>query len=258
MAAIHKTAIVHPAAQLGEGVQVGPYSIIEGNTEIGDRAEIHSHVLIASGARIGKECRIFNGAVVSTVPQDLKFKGEDSMLSIGDRTTIREYATLNRGTSDAGGATRIGSDCLIMAYTHVAHDCHIGNRVILANAVNLAGHVVIEDYASIGGLVPVHQFTRIGQHAFIGGGYRVAQDVPPYILAAGEPLRFNGLNAVGLKRRNFTEHAISQLKKAYRLLFRSGKNVTQALQAIRDEMEITPEVQQVIQFYESSERGVIR
>lgn len=257
MAAIHKTAIVHPAAQLGEGVQVGPYSIIEANTEIGDRTEIHSHVLIASGARIGRECRMFNGAVVSTIPQDLKFRGEDSVLSIGDRTTIREYATLNRGTSDAG-ATRIGADCLIMAYAHVAHDCELGNKVILANAVNLAGHVVIEDYVSIGGLVPVHQFARIGQHAFVGGGYRVVQDVPPYILAAGDPMRYAGLNAIGLRRRNFTEQSISQLKKAYRLIYRSGKNVSQALQAIREEMEITPEVQRVIEFYESSERGVIR
>jgi UDP-N-acetylglucosamine acyltransferase len=256
MRQIHPTAIVDPDAHLGDEVVVGPYAIVEKNTEIGDRTTIGSHALVASGSRIGSDCRIFHGAVVGTIPQDLKFENEETVLTVGERTTIREFATLNRGTADRG-ATTVGSDCLLMAYAHVAHDCAIGDSVILANAVNLAGHVVIEDFAIVGGMTPVHQFVRIGRHVFIGGGYRVPKDVPPYILAGSEPLRYNGLNSVGLRRRNFKPEAISALKKAYRLVFRSGLNVTQALEKISQELEMTEEVKTVVDFIKNSRRGII-
>jgi UDP-N-acetylglucosamine acyltransferase len=199
---------------------------------------------------------VFTGAVLGTIPQDLKFGGEETTLEIGERTTIREYATLNRGTKDRWKTT-IGSDCLLMAYSHVAHDCAIGNHCILANAVNLAGHVVIEDWASIGGMVAVHQFVHIGQHCFIGGAYRVTKDVPPYILAVGEPMTYGGLNSVGLSRRGFSEQAIAALKRAYKLLYKSKLNVRQAIKRIREESELTPEVQNVLAFIEKSERGII-
>lgn len=253
---IHPTAIVDPAARLGDDVVVRPYAIVEKNTVIGDRTTIGSHALVASGSRIGSDCRVFNGAVVGTIPQDLKFKGEDSILKVGNRTTIREFATLNRGTADLG-ATTIGSDCLIMAYAHVAHDCVIGNNVILANAVNLAGHIAIEDYASIGGMTPVHQFVRIGRNVFIGGGFRVSKDVPPFILAGNEPLRYTGLNSVGLRRRNFQPEVITALKKTYRIIFRSGLNVSQALERISLELEMIDEVKSVVDFIKNSQRGII-
>jgi len=256
MSEIHPTAIVDPAARLGDDVVVGPYAIVEKNTVIGDRTTIGSHVLVASGSRIGSDCRVFNGAVVGTIPQDLKFKGEDSILKVGNRTTIREFATLNRGTADIG-ATTIGSDCLIMAYAHVAHDCVIGNNVILANAVNLAGHIAIDDYASIGGMTPVHQFVHIGRNVFIGGGFRVSKDVPPFILAGNEPLRYTGLNSVGLRRRNFQPEVINALKKTYRIIFRSGLNVSQALERISLELEMIDEVKSVVDFIKNSQRGII-
>lgn len=257
MTSIHETAIVHPGAELGVDVTIGPYAVVEENTRIGDRTSIGPRALVAQGTRIGNDCRIFNGAVVGTIPQDLKFHGEETTLVVGDRTTIREFVTLNRGTVDRG-ETRIGDDCLLMAYVHVAHDCQIGDRVILANAVNLAGHVQIDEWAGIGGMTPVHQFVRIGCHAFVGGGYRVVKDVPPYILASGEPLRYAGLNAVGLRRRNFSEDALAALKRAYKILYRSGKNVTQALEAISHEIKDVPEVEHLIQFIQNSERGIIR
>lgn len=253
---IHSTAIVDPDAQIGKNVTLGPYTIVERNTVIGDGTEIGPQVLVASGARIGPSCRIFKGAVVGTIPQDLKFHGEDTILEIGARTTIREFVTLNRGTRD--GITTVGADCLLMAYSHVAHDCRLGDHAILANAVNLAGHVTIEDWVVVGGMTPVHQFVKIGCHAFVGGGYRAAKDVPPYILASGEPLHFSGLNLVGLQRRGFSSEAIATLKRVYRIIYRSGKNVSQAIETIMQEFERTPEVAKVIDFIRSSERGIIR
>ena len=258
MSVIHPSAIVDADAKIGENVTIGPYAIIERNTVIGDGTEIGPQVLVASGARIGPNCRVFKGAVVGTIPQDLKFHGEDTLLEIGARTTIREFVTLNRGTRDGHGVTRVGSDCLLMAYSHVAHDCMLGDHVILANAVNLAGHVTIEDWAAVGGMTPVHQFVRIGCHAFVGGGYRTPKDVPPYILASGEPLRYSGLNFVGLQRRGFSSEAIATLKRAYRILYRSGKNVSQALEVLMQDYEKTPEVEKVIEFIRNSERGIIR
>lgn len=256
MASIHPTAIVAAAAEIADDVVIGPYAIVEANVHIGAGCEIKPHVHLAAGTRLGRNCRVFTGAVIGSAPQDLKFGGEETMVHIGDRTTIREFATINRGTTDHW-ETRVGSDCLIMSYAHIAHDCVIGNHCILANAVNLAGHVVLEDWAGIGGMVPVHQFVRVGQHSFIGGGYRVAKDVPPYILAVDEPLSFAGLNAVGLRRRGFTEEQLLALKRAYKVLFKSGLNVSQALNRLRAAGELTPEVKTVIAFVEKSERGII-
>lgn len=249
-------AVVSPKAQLGDNTSVGPYAVIEDDVTIGAGTSVGSHALIANGARIGKECRIHHGAVLATNPQDLKFRGEVTTLEVGDHTTIREYATLNRGTSDRWKTT-VGNHCFIMAYAHVAHDCAIGNHVILANSVNMAGHVVIEDYVVIGGLVPIHQFVHIGRHAMIGGGFRVPKDVPPYILAGQEPLAFQGLNIVGLKRRNFSQETLETLQKLYQYIYTSQLNVSQALEKIRSDFPQTDEVRNVIEFIERSKRGII-
>jgi UDP-N-acetylglucosamine acyltransferase len=253
---IHPSAVVDSKADLAGDVTVGPLSIIEGNVRIGRGSRIHSHVFLADGTRIGKNCQIHHGAVLSTLPQDFKFDGEETALEIGDETVIREYCTLNRGTHDRG-VTRVGKHCYLMTYTHVAHDCFLGDHVILANGVQLGGHATLEDWVGIGGLVPVHQFCRIGQHAFIGGGFRIVQDVPPFIMGAGEPLAYKGLNIIGLKRRGFTKEACSMLRQCYRIIYRSRLNRTQALNRIRDEIEPIPEVKALIEFIENCQRGLI-
>jgi UDP-N-acetylglucosamine acyltransferase len=254
---IHSTAIVDPKAELGKDISIGPYTIINEGTLIGDNVQIGSNVLIDSGTIIGKNCRIHHGAVLGSPPQDLKFGGEKTFLEIGENTVIREYATLNRGTKHRGKVT-VGSNCFIMIYAHIAHDCIVGNNVILANSVNLAGHVTIEDYAIIGGVVPVHQFTKIGAHSIIGGGFRVPKDVPPYILAGGYPLRYMGLNIIGLKRRNFPENTLLTLRKACRILFQSKYNTTQAVEKIKSEIEPIPEIKHLLEFIQKSERGIIK
>lgn len=253
---IHPTAVVDPAARIGQNVCIGPHTIVENNVEIGNGTRIDSNAKIGYGARIGKDCHIFHGAVISEIPQDLKFHGEESIAIIGDRTQIREYATVHRGTEDRK-KSEVGSDCLLMAYTHSAHDCFIGDHVILANVVTLAGHVIIDDWAYIGGMVGIHQFTHIGKHAFIGGGYRCVQDVPPYILVSGEPLKYAGLNVVGLRRRGFTNETINQLKEVYRLIYRSEFNISQALEQIQSAFESTEEIREVISFIKRSERGIV-
>ncbi|NUM79599.1 acyl-ACP--UDP-N-acetylglucosamine O-acyltransferase [bacterium] len=254
---IHPTAIISPDAALQSGVSVDAFSIIDRDVTIGEDSSIAANVRIEPFTTLGKRCKIFHGAVIGGIPQDLKFNGEPSELIIGDDTAVREYAVIHRGTA-ATGKTVIGKNCLIMNYVHVAHDCVIGNHVILSNAVNMAGHVIIEDFAGIGGMVPVHQFIRIGQHAFVGGGYRIAQDVPPYVLAAGEPLRYAGLNYVGLRRRNFSEEQIRSIEKAYHILYREKLNRATALTRIKEAMSLTPEIESIINFFEKSERGVIR
>ncbi len=256
MVQIHPTAIVDSKTQIDDSVEIGPYCYIDADVEIGKDAWIESHVRIAAGARIGHGVRIHHGAVIGTVPQDLKFNNEDSLAVIGANTTIREYCSINRGT-EVSGETRVGENCLLMMYVHVAHDCQIGDNVILANAVNLAGHVIIGDYAIIGGVVPVHQFVRIGSHCMIGGGYRVPKDVPPFILAAGEPMMYGGLNSIGLRRRGYTASSLSDLKNAFKLIYKSNLNVSQALEKIQEVENITPEVAAVIEFIENSERGII-
>jgi UDP-N-acetylglucosamine acyltransferase len=257
MSNIHSSALVAQNTNIDHSVKIGAYSIIESNVTVGSGTEISSHVRIDPFTRVGSNCRIFHGAVLGSIPQDLKFKGEHSELIIGDSTTVREFVTVHRGTA-ASGKTEIGSHCLIMNYVHVAHDCKIGNQVILSNAASLAGHVVVEDHAIVGGLVPIHQFVRIGMHAFIGGGYRVNQDIPPYILAAGEPLKFFGINYVGLRRNSFSEEQIKSLEKAFHFIYRSKLNTSAALQAIKDEMEMTTEIRNVVKFIEQSERGIIK
>ncbi len=253
---IDPTALVSPKAEVGDGVFIGPYSIVEDNVKIGSGTHIASQVLIASGARIGNKCKIHHGAVISTIPQDLKFAGEETELEIGDGTVVREFATLNRGTKDRG-KTSIGRNCLIMAYAHVAHDCIIGDNVILANAVNMGGHVTIEDFVIVGGMVPIHQFVRIGSHAMIGGGFRVTKDVPPYVLAGREPLSYEGVNLVGLRRRKFSPESISRIETAYRIIYDSNLNVSNALEKIKNEMDQTEDVRRIVEFIETSERGII-
>lgn len=254
-AKVHPTALVDAGATLGDGVTVGPFTVIGPEVEIGAGTEVGSHVLVEGHTRIGADCRIFHGAVLGTEPQDLKYAGERTRLVVGDRTTIREYATLNRGT-EASGVTSVGSDCLVMAYSHVAHDCRIGDHVILSNAVNMAGHVTIEDWVIVGGMTPIHQFVRIGQHAFVGGQSRIAKDIPPYVKAAGIPLQLYGLNGVGLQRRGFPEEVRRELKRAYRLFFGSTHNTSQALIRAREELRALPEVEIFLAFFERSQRGV--
>jgi UDP-N-acetylglucosamine acyltransferase len=254
---IHPSAIVDSNAKIGEDVSIGPYTVVQGDVIIGDGCQIGSHVLIQSGTRIGQKCRVFKGAVLGTDPQDLKYGGEKTTLEVGDETTIREFCTLNRGSTHRL-KTIVGFNTLLMAYVHIAHDCIIGNNVILANAVNMAGHVTIEDFASVGGMTPIHQFVKIGKYSFIGGGLRVPKDVPPYILAADEPLTYEGINRVGLSRRGFSAQTMIQMRRAYKLIYRSKLNVSQAISEIENTMELIPEIQEIINFIKSSERGIIK
>jgi len=253
---IDPRADVSPKAQLGVDVVVGPFSVIEDDVVIGDGTWIGPNATVWSGARIGSQCKIFPGASIGAVPQDLKFKGERTLLEVGDKTVMRECVTLNRGTADSG-KTVIGSNCLFMAYSHVGHDCRVGNHVILANCCALGGHVSLGDWVIIGGLTPVHQFVHVGEHTMIGGGFRVAKDVPPFVLAGQEPLMFEGLNSIGLKRRGFTDKTIQLLDKAYYVLYRSNLNVSQAVARIKAEVEMIPEVQKVVDFISASKRGII-
>ncbi|MBL7033826.1 MAG: acyl-ACP--UDP-N-acetylglucosamine O-acyltransferase [Candidatus Delongbacteria bacterium] len=253
---IHPTAVIAPTAELAEDVTVGPFAIVEEDVVIGTGTVIESHAVIHSGTRLGAQCRVYHGASVGGRPQDLKYAEEQTYLEVGDRTQIREFATLHRGTTDAV-TTRIGSDCLLMAYVHVAHDCQIGDHVILSNAVNLAGHCRIEDWVIIGGMVPVHQFVHIGQHAFIGGGVRVTRDVPPFILAAGEPLKYTGLNRVGLERRGFSTERREVIKNCYRKIYSASLNVSQAVQAVQDQFGGDEDARLILDFIQHAERGII-
>jgi len=255
---IHDTAIVDEGAELGAGVRVGPYAIIGPGVTVGANSRIGPRVLIERDTTVGAGCRIANGAVLGTDPQDLKYEGERTWLKVGDRTVIREFATLNRGTA-AAGVTTVGSDCLLMAYCHIAHDCELGNHVIISNATNMAGHVAIEDWAIVSGLVAIHQFVRIGAHAFVGGGSRINRDVPPFCKATGNPSpKLYGLNAVGLDRRGFSPDVRRRLKSAYRILFQSELNLSQALRKVSEEPELVcPEVGYFLDFIRTSERGII-
>lgn len=253
---IHPTALVGAKAEIADDVVIGPYSIIEDDVVVGTGTQIGPHVYCANGARIGKDCRIHNGAVVATVPQDLKFKNERTTFEIGDATTIREFCTLNRGTAEHMKST-VGTNCLLMAYVHVAHDCTIGNNVILANGVQMGGHVTIEDWAIVGGLTAIHQFVSIGQQTMVGGHFRVPKDVPPYILAGGAPLTYEGLNVVGLRRRGFSPQSLDSLSQAFHLLYLSKLNVSQAVTRIKQELALTPEIASLLTFIEQSKRGII-
>jgi UDP-N-acetylglucosamine acyltransferase len=252
---VHPTAIVDPSAVLGDDVRIGPGTLIGPEVRIGSGSEIGSHVVIEQKTTLGEQCRIHHGAVLGTDPQHLKFEGEETWLRVGNRTQVREYATLNRGTSWSG-ETVVGDDCLIMAYAHVAHDCHLGNHVILTNATQLAGHVTVGDWAILSGLVAVHQFVRIGRHALIGGLSRVSQDVVPFSRVSGNPPKIFGINSLGLERRGFSREVRSGLKRAYQTLFHSDLNLSAAVARVKEEMSMEGEVGELIQFIEGSKRGV--
>lgn len=254
---ISPLASIHPDARIGAEVEIGPFTTISADVEIGEGSWIGPNVTIMDGARIGSNCRIFPGAVISAIPQDLKFQGERTTVEIGDRSTIRECVTINRGTK-AYGKTVVGKDCLIMAYVHIAHDCILGNHVILVNSVALAGHVEIGDYGIISGLSAVHQFVKIGAHVMIGGGAMVRKDVPPFITAAGEPLAYAGVNSVGLKRRNFAQEDIHEIQTLYRTMYQSGMNISQAVNQIKETHSNRPLAESILSFIEQSDRGLIR
>ena len=254
---IHPTAIVHPDAELGEGVEVGPYSIIEGTVKIGDRTLVGARVTIEGHTTLGEECQVFTGAVIGSVTQDKKYEGGTSFLRIGNRNKIREYVTINPGTQE-GTETLIGDDNLIMAYAHVAHDCMIHNFTVMANQATLAGHVMIEDRAIIGGLSAVHQFVRIGTLAIIGGCSKVVQDVPPFMMADGHPAKVYGINSVGMDRAYISKEDKAIIKKAYKILFRSGLSVKNAAAKIKKEISPTSSVQALLEFLKTSERGISR
>lgn len=255
---IHKTAIVEDGARIHDSVEIGPYAVIGSHVSIDAGTRIGAHAVVEGWTRIGKDNRIFQFASIGAEPQDLKFHGEQSTLRIGDRNTIREFVTMHRGTQDGGGETVVGSDNLFMAYAHVAHDCAIGNRVILANGATLGGHVKVDDWAILGGLSAVHQFTRVGCHAMISGGSMVAQDIVPYIIAQGDRAKAAGINLVGLKRRNFSDALVRDIKQAYKLMFRSNLRQEEALSRITAEISDAPEIRAFVDFIRASERGVAR
>lgn len=250
-------AYVHPEAKIAANVVIEPFVNIEKNVEIDEGTWIGSNVTIMQGARIGKNCRIFPGAVIAAIPQDLKYDGEDTLVIIGDHVTMREFVTINRGTK-AKGETIVGNNCLLMAYVHIAHDCIIGNNVILANAVNLAGHIEIEDNAIIGGMSAVHQFVHIGKHIMIAGGTMVTKDVPPYAKAGREPISFVGVNSIGLRRRGFTNEQINFIHEIYRNLYLKGRNISQAVGFIEANMPINAERDEILNFIQNSQRGIMR
>jgi UDP-N-acetylglucosamine acyltransferase len=248
---------IHPDAKLGKDVTVSPFAVVNANVEIGEGSWIGPHVTIMEGARIGKNCKIFPGAVISAIPQDLKFGGEETTVEVGDNTTIREFVTINRGTKDRM-TTKVGSNCLLMAYVHVAHDCAIGNNVILANSVNLAGHINIEDWAILEGLVAVQQFVHVGAHSFVTGGSLVRKNVPPFVKAAREPLAYAGVNSVGLRRRGFSPERILQIEDIYRTIYVRGYNVSNAINIVEQEAPASPEKELIIRFIRDSKDGIIR
>lgn len=250
-------AFVHPSAKIAANVIIEPFACIDKNVEIGEGTWIGPHTTIMEGAKIGKNCKIFPGAVIAAIPQDLKFKGEVTTAEIGDNTMIRECVTVSRGTA-AKGKTIIGSNCLVMAYCHVAHDCVVGNNVILVNGATLAGEVVVDDYAILSANTLVHQFCHIGAHTMFAGNSLVGKDVPPYIRAAHNPLAYSGVNSIGLRRRGFTNEMINNIQDVYRVLYNKGLNVSQALEYIENELPATKERDEIVLFIRNSNRGIIR
>jgi len=257
MNAISPLAFVHPEAIIGDNVTIDPFAYVDRNVEIGNGTHIMAHATILYGARIGNNCTIFPQATIAAIPQDLKFKGEDTVAVIGDRTVIRECATVNRGTASKG-LTIVGEDCLIMAYSHVAHDCVLKNHVILGNAAQLAGEVEIDDYAIVSGGSLVHQFTRIGAHVMIQGGSKISKDIPPYVMVGREPISYVGLNIVGLRRRGFTGERINSIQEIYRYLYQSGYNTTQATERIENELPDSEDRNYILDFVRNSSRGIVR
>lgn len=257
MGKIHSTAQISSSAKIGENVEIGPFTYIEEDVIIGDNCYIGPHVCIYNGARIGNNVILYQGASVSNIPQDLKYAGEEALFHIGDNTVIREFATLHKGTVETG-YSQIGSNCLVMAYGHIAHDCIIGNNCIIANIVQIGGHVEIEDHVIIGGGTPIHQFSKIGQHSMVGGGFRVIADIPPYVLAGGEPLKYSGLNLIGLRRRGFSNDDINTIKSAYNILYNSGLNISQAKEKMQETYPDNAYVKNILDFISKSNRSIIK
>jgi UDP-N-acetylglucosamine acyltransferase len=255
---IHATALIDPQAEVAEDVEIGPYTVIKGDVSIGAGTRIGPHVVIEPYVSIGPNCEIFQYAAIGAVPQSLKFEGEKTSVKIGQGTIIREFVTIHRGTAFGGGITEVGEENFLMAYTHVAHDCRIGRNVVLANNATLGGHITIGDHATVGGLVAIHQFARVGEHAFVGGKAAVVKDIPPFMIAAGDRARLHGLNIVGLKRAGFSPGALTQLKKTYRLIFRIGLTLNEAIERVQAEVDQIPEVVRLIEFIKESQRGITR
>ena len=253
---IHPTAIVSPKAEIGSRVEIGPFVIVGEGCEIGDDCQLHPRATLERDVKLAPRVKVGIGSVLGGAPQDLKYAGEPTTVEIGADTVIREFVTINRGTSQSFKTT-VGEKCLLMSYVHLAHDCHIGNGVILGNSVQLAGHVLIEDKVTFSGLSGAHQFVRIGRNAFIGGCSRVSKDIPPFLKAVGNPIKLYGLNSVGLQRNGFSDEVVRELKRAYRLFFRSDFNVSQAMRAAETELEMYPEVRELMRFVEASGRGVV-
>ena len=253
---IHSTAIIGNKVELGSNVKIGPYSIIEDNVQIGNNSNIKNFVTICENTQIGEDCEIFHNSSIGEIPQDLKFNGEKTRTIIGNRNKIRESVTINRGT-EVLGETRIGDDCLLMAYAHVGHDSVIGNNVVMANMATLGGHVIIDDWVSLGGGVLVHQFCQLGTQVFIGGGFRAVQDVPPYILAAKEPLKYQGINSIGLKRRGYDQKTRKEIKEIYQIVFGTNMNFSQAIIEIKSRFKDSKHRNKILKFIENSKRGII-
>jgi UDP-N-acetylglucosamine acyltransferase len=255
---IHETALVHAGARLGKNIVIGPYAIIGENVELGDGCIVGSHVVIDGWTKLGTNNKVYHGASVGVEPQDLKFKGEKSFLFIGDDNTIRENVTISRGTEGGGGETRIGNHNLFMAYSHVAHDCQVGNNIVLANCSALAGHVTVEDRVTIGGLSGIHQFTKIGKMSMLGACTKIVKDVPPFIIVDGNPARVAGINIVGLRRNDILPETRDEIKRAYRILYRSNLSIEQAIEKMEHELQGTAEIDHFIRFLRSAERGICR
>ncbi len=254
---IHKTAIVHPGAKLSPGVSIGPYAVIEGHVQLGENVRVASHCVITGQTTVGRNCKIYSGAVIGSAPQDRKHSADDNVfLNIGENNIMREYVTINPGTAQGGGKTVIGNDNLIMAYAHIAHDCVIGNNCVMANAATLGGHVTLEDNAVIGGLSAVHQFVRLGRLSIVGGCSKVVQDVPPFSMCDGHPVKVIRTNTIGLKRTQITEDAARALKQAFKILFRCGLSKSSALERIAAELKPCPELEHLMFFVKTSERGL--
>ena len=255
---IHPTAIVDSKAEIDSNVVIGPHSIIESDVVIGSGTVIGPHAIIQSYSTVGPECQIFQYASIGALPQALAYKGETTYVKIGRGTVVREFVTINRGTEFGGGVTEIGEENLLMAYVHIAHDCQTGRKVILANNATLAGHIIIGNFVTVGGLVAIHQFVRIGDYAYIGGKAAVVKDIPPFVIASGDRAKLFGLNNVGLKRQGFSKDTLSLLKKAYRIIFRIGLTLNEAVERVKAEVEQVPEVINLIDFIQSSQRGITR
>jgi UDP-N-acetylglucosamine acyltransferase len=250
-------AFIHPEAKISPSVIIEPFAYVDRNVEIGEGTWIGPHAVLMQGTRIGRNCKIFPGAVIGSIPQDLKFQGEETTVEIGDSTVIRECVTISRGTK-AKYKTSVGNHCLIMAYVHLAHDCHVGNHCILVNAVQIAGHVSIQDWAIVGGSSSVHQFVRIGCHVMVAGGSLVRKDVPPFTKAAREPLSYSGINSIGLRRRGYSNETINEIQEIYRIVYFKGMNNSKAIESIENEITPSTERDQIINFIRDSERGIMK